>query len=248
MLCPPRSKAVIVRFDDLVLPGASSRLWIEQAGADRARLATGRSLTLGPSRSSQSCYDPGNNETNRMVSMLSSRSTLCGSNYRLLPLLALVVLLLPAGTTKMYAGPELPKAEIAVIDGIAQEGTSMLSSVLIIPLPSGQHQTIMEFASWQHQTLIMEIDGEAVSEAFIQVLPGLHRVKLFYTYRPEFTFCEELGGCIGEEDYDLEIAFTAEAGHEYRIPAEWRGGRNWVWVEDKTTGAVVAGERPPPED
>ena len=47
------------------------------------------------------------------------------------------------------------------------------------------------------------------------------------------------------ETRDLSIDFTAEAGHEYRIPAERRDERNWIWVEDITTGKVVAGEKPP---
>ena len=63
------------------------------------------------------------------------------------------------------------------------------------------------------------------------------------------TFCVgiPLGPGVCFEDYqtrDLSIDFTAEAGHEYRIPAERRGERNWIWVEDVTSGKVVAGEMP----
>ena len=56
-----------------------------------------------------------------------------------------------------------------------------------------------------------------------------------------------LGPCLPlhDETRDLSINFVAEAGHEYRIPAERRGERNWIWVEDVKSGKVVAGEMPP---
>ena len=69
-------------------------------------------------------------------------------------------------------------------------------------------------------------------------------------------FCEPVTrpGSVGlacfpvlDETHDLSINFVAEAGHEYRIPAERRGERNWIWVEDVTSGKVVAGEKPPDE-
>ncbi len=50
---------------------------------------------------------------------------------------------------------------------------------------------------------------------------------------------------MGPEPSDLSIDFTVEAGHEYHIPVERRDERNWIWVEDVTSGKVVAGEKPP---
>jgi len=60
-----------------------------------------------------------------------------------------------------------------------------------------------------------------------------------------------IGSIVGDacvlnyETRDLSISFTAKAGHDYRIPAERRGEKNWIWVEDAKTGKVVAGEKPP---
>ena len=172
--------------------------------------------------------------------------------------LGLVLALLSSGcaTTmkKAYEGPELPRSEIAVLVGKYRYGGA-LTVALVVPLPR-----------YRHETEIYEVDGKLVSgdstsvQHNIHVLPGQHSVKVIYTRLPDVEFCAPtvLGAaCYKKDDefHDLSIDFTAKAGHEYRIPAERRGERNWIWVEDitesKTNGEVVvevvAGEKPPDE-
>ncbi len=148
--------------------------------------------------------------------------------------IGLVLALLSSGCTmKAYEGPELAKSEIAVLDGFYRHG-GILGLFGIVPLPA-----------YRHRTRINEIDGKrVVMERNIHIRPGQHFARVRYSRLPKVALCGYFG-CI--EDYstsDLSIDFTAEAGREYRIPAERRDERNWIWVEDITTGKVVAGEKP----
>ena len=138
---------------------------------------------------------------------------------------------------KAYEGPELPKSEIAVLHRMDRHGEA-LGLFFIVPIPGVKHITE-----------VAEIDGKNVKlAARFHILPGNHTVSVSYMRYPDVTFCLGLGPCFGiYQTRDLSIDFTAEAGHEYRIPAERRGERNWIWVEDVTSGKVVAGEKPPDE-
>ena len=160
--------------------------------------------------------------------------------------IGLVLALLSSGCTTMmnaYEGPELPKSEIAVLVGKYRYGGA-LTVLLVVPLPK-----------IRHETEIYDVDGKLVSDSStsvqhnIHVLPGQHSVKVMYRRHPDVEFCLPTFVqivCFKKDDeyYDLSIDFTAKAGHEYRIPAERRGERNWIWVEDVETGKVVAGEKP----
>ena len=146
--------------------------------------------------------------------------------------IALVLALLSSGcTTKAYEGPELPKSEIAVLREVHQHGVILTPSFfLVVPLT-------------EHVTSIIEIDKKSVpgtptAGSTIHILPGQHTARVHYIKRrPLF----------GPPTYDIYISinFTAKAGHEYRIPTERRGEKNWIWVEDVTSGKVVAGKKPP---
>ena len=152
--------------------------------------------------------------------------------------IGLILAMLSSGCAmKAYEGPELTKSEIAVLNGLHRHG-GVLSFLFIVPLPA-----------FKHVTRIIEIDGkERRVGRQIHVLPGKHTARVHYLRKPNVTLCGGGlfgGGCI--EDYetrDLSIDFVAEAGHEYRIPAERRGERNWIWSEDVMSGNVVAGEKP----
>ena len=153
---------------------------------------------------------------------------------------ALVLALLSSGCAiKAYEGPELPKSEIATIYPFVNSGAVLGLFFGVVPLPA-----------IRHKTLVYEIDGKDVSyRGLVYVLPGRHSVKVDYWRRPDTTMC--IGSIVGDacvlnyETRDLSISFTAKAGHDYRIPAERRGEKNWIWVEDAKTGKVVAGEKPP---
>jgi hypothetical protein len=150
----------------------------------------------------------------------------------LLPLVVVLALLLSGCGMKAYEGPELPRSEIAVIDRWYWHG-SILTFAGILPV-------------WhpRHEARVYEIDGTQAPGYRFHVRPGEHSVTVGYKKNISVTLCGYTG-CIGEYRTRLSINFTAEAGHEYRIPAERRDERNWIWVEDKTTGKVVAGEKPP---
>ncbi len=156
--------------------------------------------------------------------------------------IALLLALLSSGcaTMKAYEGPELPRSEIAVLDVGHRHGGVLGLIYGIVPVPA-----------YRHRTYIYEIDGKKKGlRREIHILPGQHTARVHYWRNPDVTFCvggyAGSDGCIANyETRDLSIDFTAEAGHEYRIPAERRDERNWIWVEDITTGKVVAGEKPP---
>jgi len=159
---------------------------------------------------------------------------------RLTPLATLLVLPLWGCTTaRTYKGPELPKSEVSVIQKVHRHGTSLGFAVIIaIPLP-------------RHDTVVTQLDGEQYSPIAaggeFHVPPGKHRATVYYWRYPPITLCGGLGGCVFDYQAVLSIDFATEAGHEYSIPAERREERDWIWVEDITTGKVVAGEKPPPE-
>ena len=155
--------------------------------------------------------------------------------------IGLVVMLLSSGCTaiKAYEGPERSKSEIAVLQAGYSHG-GVLAILVILPHPH-----------FKHVTEVYEIDGQTnrlggLGAAEIHIRPGEHTAWVRYMRYPDVTLCGGLGGCIPSyEARNISIDFTAVAGHEYRIPAERIDERNWVWVEDVTTGKVVAGEKPP---
>ena len=156
----------------------------------------------------------------------------------LLPLVIVLALLLSGcGTIKAYEGPELTKSEISVIDGHYSHGW-MVAMIGILPIPM----------TFRHETRVFEIDGRSGGGGWpYHVLPGQHTAKVRYTDNHPVNLCGQFG-CIFGYKASLTINFATEAGHEYRIPAERRDERDWIWVEDITSGKVVAGEKPPDDE
>ena len=153
----------------------------------------------------------------------------------LLPLVVVLALVMSGcGTIKAYDGPELPQSEISVLDSRHSHGW-MLAFWGILPIP----------LSVRHDTNVLEVDGHKSKGVYpYHLRPGQHTAKVRYTGNAPVNLCGQFG-CIFTQEAVLTISFTTEAGHEYRILAERRDERNWIWVEDKTTGKVVAGEKPP---
>ena len=134
-----------------------------------------------------------------------------------------------------------PPTNIAVIEGHTYHGFSLVL-LGIIPIP----------VSLRHETWVTEIDGKSslLPKYSIHVRPGPHSVRVSYQENSGIRLAG-VAGSVGFHEYrakDLAIDFMAVAGHEYRIPAQRWGERNWVWVEDTTTGKMVAGEKPPDID
>ena len=70
------------------------------------------------------------------------------------------------------------------------------------------------------------------------ILPGDHSVtaRCFHGWGP-------MSGAYG---FVRTLEFTAVSGHKYQVKCKrgGPGGPAWAWIEDKTTGEVVAGDRP----
>lgn len=89
-------------------------------------------------------------------------------------------------------------------------------------------------------TSITAIDGEkgmTWTTGEVEALPGDHELEVllqspvygvytFYTYAK------------------AKIAFTAKAGHVYRVEGKKRRKRVWIWIVDESDNSVVGGTRP----
>ena len=167
---------------------------------------------------------------------LALLATLFTAVRGLLPVLVVLALLLSACVAKLYEGPERPNSEIAAIDRWhSHDWVVLMMGILPIPV------------SARHETNVFNIDGKRPCCYRFHVLPGQHIADVRYVRKPYVALCS-LSDCLGGYAATLSISFTAEAGHEYRIPAERSDERNWIWVEDITTGKVVAGEKPPDDN
>ncbi len=165
---------------------------------------------------------------------LAPFSGVTGPASRLAALLCALALF-GCGTMKAYDGPEKPESEVAVVLRYERHDYYPFSvwGILPVPVPTAKHHTI-----------VMKVDETAVSGVIEQIVvaPGRHSVSIAYSQ--EIPICG-YGGCIITHSSESSITFMAEAGHKYRIPAEQRDERTWIWVEDIKTGTVVAGEKPP---
>jgi len=122
----------------------------------------------------------------------------------------------------MYTGDELPKEQVAIIEG--------RDTFLFIPLP----------ILWASRSAveILEVDGKPLSRPTkkCEVLPGLHNVGV-QAYYIRFSVADL------EASRSGSLQFNAEAGHQYKINVRYR---NWqipafrVNVIDTKSGEIVA--------
>jgi len=75
--------------------------------------------------------------------------------------------------------------------------------------------------------------------ASASILPGHHsvRARCYRGWSP-------LSGAYGHDEI---LEFLAVSGHKYQVKCKFNGGARgtlWTWIEDKTTGEVVDGNRP----
>ncbi|MDJ0948920.1 MAG: hypothetical protein QNJ94_08360 [Alphaproteobacteria bacterium] len=127
------------------------------------------------------------------------------------------------GAKKVYEGPAVPDAELATISPAYFECYWLLARC---------------------QVRIVRIDGTGISEsssdATLEVRPGLRKITFVYQ---EDSLCTV--ACLTKDQWLGEAILYAEAGHDYRVRVRRDGQRIWSWVEDKTTGLIVAGEPHP---
>ena len=89
-------------------------------------------------------------------------------------------------------------------------------------------------------TNLLTIDGNDVNRAsIVELLPGFHKVL----FRLEF---ESYGANSRRGSFEFE----AEAGHVYKLDVAKCTGIPplQAWIEDETTGKVVAGTKPKPRE
>ena len=133
-----------------------------------------------------------------------------------------------------------------------RRGWGILLVQILLPVP---HKLL-------HQTEVTQIDNRALlrmpgsGSGFVvwpeelRIGAGERVVKFHYRRDRILDMCG-IGvfgeGCVGYFDKDTSITFTAEGEHAYRVFAYMPDEKEWTWVEDITTGHVVAGEKPPAE-
>ena len=94
------------------------------------------------------------------------------------------------------------------------------------------------------ECIIAAVDGKSVfggewsSGDTVEMRPGKHEVTMMLLYYLIFE--------MGRSRYGKPqtFSFVAEAGHIYKANRNWNGGDNQIWIIDKQTGKVVAGEKP----
>lgn len=144
------------------------------------------------------------------------------------PILILAVLLLTGcgvKITQMYVGEKLPPDQVAIIEPMDE---------------------LLELT----RTYIVAVDGQEVGEGAVEVLPGRHTVSTaaaLFMGSGSTTF-------VPEEPF----TFDAQAGHTYQVMGHFfiaPGGilgllddseetPPTIWIEDKDSKEVVAGEEP----
>lgn len=128
--------------------------------------------------------------------------------------LALLILLIvaltggcsnPARTVRMYAGAELPKEDVTLLQPVKPASIAF-------------------------------VDGKKLGgNDSAEVLPGEHKLMIKLSTR--FYYGAGWGGDMGYTD----VSFVAQAGHVYKVHANFVGRVVQVWVVDAQSGEVVRG-------
>ncbi len=130
-------------------------------------------------------------------------------------LIALTAIALSScATVRTYSGDPRPKNEIAILKGAWNE--YFFTSV------TGH---------------VKSVDGQDIKSAdTVEVLPGEHQVSVYLRKR-------SFGG-IFLRGKPVRFTLMAKPGHVYLVDGNWNWGNNQLWIEDTTTGEIVAGKRP----
>ena len=133
-------------------------------------------------------------------------------------------------------------SEIAVLHRLHQHGVAVALLGAVFPVRNPKHSaTIIKVDG----TPAHSIGRHPVRETYVG--PGLHSIEISYKKNSTVAFGSYFFRRLSNYNTRLTIEFTAEAGHQYHVPAERRNEQDWIWVEDITTGKVVAGAKPQPE-
>ncbi len=89
--------------------------------------------------------------------------------------------------------------------------------------------------SLRHTAYIESVDGKSVQGCFkAELLPGKHTVVIGVI----------LTRVLGGNQTSETVSFDARAGHVYHIRAQKGKLKTFLWIENKRSKEVVAGQRP----
>ncbi len=137
-----------------------------------------------------------------------------------------------SGSIKMYSGDVPKKEKLAFLDSSGTLKTIMSKSAAVVVKSVNDNPTHMK---------------KSVTHARIELLPGKHVLKVELLRSINTEYSDTYGSTSKEFKVNKEISFQAEAGHYYQIYGLLDPDQTFpwfTWIEDKTGGRVVAGEKP----
>lgn len=137
-----------------------------------------------------------------------------------------------SGSIKMYSGNALEKEKLAFLDSSGTLKTIMSKSAAVVIKSVDDKSTHMK---------------SSAMHARIELLPGKRVLKVELLRSIDTEFSDTYGSTSKVFKVNKEISFEAEAGHYYHIYGLLDPDQTFpwfTWIEDKTGGKVVAGEKP----
>jgi hypothetical protein len=122
---------------------------------------------------------------------------------------------IPKETYRAYTGEDLPDTSLALLD-IGRAGSVQIDGMYYI---------------------------EGSEYSMVKLMPGSHRIE--WTQLFGISVMVDPRGIVA---FDLKETITLQAGHIYKLQADrthGHGYRVYMWIEDTSTGSVVAGNKMP---
>ncbi len=141
------------------------------------------------------------------------------------------------------AGPRATFLLILAIVLVAPGCASPLSSVHDGADSPRDQLAVLDWSGWGAPR-VLEIDGEKTTGPRVAKLPaGRHTIRYGGWFGASVLLNPRMG-----DTYDLVATIDMKAGHVYEPKRErvygYRAYRDYLWIEDMTTGEVVAGHLP----
>jgi len=133
---------------------------------------------------------------------------------------------------KMYSGETPGKAKLAFLDSSGTLKAILPKSATVVVNSVDNKSTNMKKSAMHPR---------------IELLPGKHTLKIELLRSINLDHSDDYGSSSKIYKVKKEISFEAEAGHYYQIYGLLDPDQTfpwYTWIEDKTGGKIVAGERP----